>query len=148
MWISFIGVLAALSGPAVAGSLNHSQLLGSCLRAGKPEELSRALFLENRAIDLTDRNKVSRVSLVGQSVRIEDLSATDGDVYVTRMASVVSQAEDDVDLFLKFVLLKGRPFVYWRETYQHRMYRQGLFEIIDHKVVPFCEGHGGTTSSH
>lgn len=148
MWLSFIGALAAVSTPAVAGSPDNVQLLGSCLRAGKPEELSRILFLENRAIELADRNKMRRVSLVGQSVRIENLSATDGTVHVTRMGSIVSKGQDDADISLKLALLNGKSFVYWRETYQHRLYRQGLFEIIDHKLVLFCEGYGGTASSH
>lgn len=140
---------AALTGQAVSeGPHLNAPTLGSCIGRNGPMDLSRVLFLENRVLDLTNRRVSVRVSVERQTVRIEELGQADGSTYVVHMGSLVAEGEDDADIFLKLAFINNRHFVYWRETYQHRMFRQGLFEIVGHNLVPFCQGNGGTSSSH
>jgi hypothetical protein len=51
-----------------------------------------------------------------------------------------------LDIQLKLVTFEGALALYWRETYLHRTYRQGLFEIQGMRASPLCEGAGGVTS--
>ncbi len=47
------------------------------------------------------------------------------------------------DVELKLGLYEQQIVLYWRETYRHRIYRQGLFRFEGQALVPMCEGEGG-----
>jgi hypothetical protein len=38
--------------------------------------------------------------------------------------------------------------LYWRETFQHRIYGQGLFRVVGQSLEPFCEGRAGVQASN
>lgn len=120
--------------------------MNSCVSAGGPVDMSRLWFLENRSVDVLNR----RIRLGRQSLGIELLDATPPRTHVYDIPWMVSEGGEagDPDIELKLVLLDGQLAVYWRETYQHRQYRQGLFRVEDSRLVPWCEGMGGIYTSH
>ena len=122
--------------------------IGSCLGPNGVVDLRRVMFLENQSLDLDSAEGRMRVELVRQSVRVRMLDDPLDTRYLRHIASAVAQGEDDADVDLKLALFDGQPLVYWRETYQHRVYRQGLFRIVGHELEPLCEGHGGIGYSH
>lgn len=85
----------------------------------------------------------------GKSVLLENESVVfvDGDeergtghvVRIDRTAEPVV----DIDVQGQFVIIDGAPGLFWRETFQHRMYRQGLFLIQDEMLSSYCVGLGG-----
>lgn len=122
-----------------------SETLGSCTGDRGPVSLSRVLFLENRSLDWNSSSGPVRITLRRQSVHIQLLEAPDGDTYLRNIGSLVAQSEDDADVYLKLALLDNVPAVYWRETFQHRIYRQGMFSVVGHDLIRLCEGEGGET---
>jgi hypothetical protein len=86
--------------------------------------------------------------LDGESVSLKRVEGESGEgEYVSNIGTEVDDSVD-LDVQLKLALYGGRPVIYWKETYLHRMYRQGLFGLGDWKVAPLCEGTGGLYRSH
>jgi len=54
----------------------------------------------------------------------------------------------DIDIEVNFILLDGQVAIYWKETYLHRLYKQGVFKVENDELVFFCQGKGGTYTSH
>lgn len=52
------------------------------------------------------------------------------------------------DIFIKHATLQGRPVLYWRETYLHRQYRQGILKYVGPAIFELCEGIGGSPWVH
>jgi hypothetical protein len=52
------------------------------------------------------------------------------------------------DIDLSFVLINNELSIYWKETYLHRAYRQGIVAIRRDTVVAVCDGFGGFDSTH
>jgi hypothetical protein len=123
------------------------QVLGSCISENGPVDLNRVLFLENRSMSIDNSNEQTQATLRGQIIRFR---VNDGEdtVYVQDIGTSIGVGGEDADVILKFAILDNRQFLYWRETYQHRIYRQGLFNIIGHQLTPLCQGHGGVDMSH
>jgi hypothetical protein len=120
--------------------------IGYCTAADGPVDLSRLWYLENRSVEAANH----RVGLGPQSVGITVLDATPVRTHHHDIPWMVSErgSAGDPDVELKLVVLEGQLAVYWRETYQHRMYRQGLFRVEGSRLVRWCEGMGGTYTSH
>lgn len=98
-----------------------------------------------------------RLRIEGQRFALQLLDpAADGRQLVGDIGDIVGQHGERADIFLKFGSLDSRPVLYWRETYQHRIFRQGLFAIDassangnwNHVLTPLCEGKGGIETSH
>lgn len=120
--------------------------IGSCTSADGPVDLSRLWYLENRSVEVANH----RVGLGPQSVGITILDATPVRTHHYDIPRMVSEGgpAGDPDVELKLVVLDGQLAVYWRETYRHRMYRQGLFRVNGARLVRWCEGMGGIYTSH
>ena len=120
--------------------------IGSCISTDGPVDLSRLWYLENRSVEVANH----RVGLGPQSVGITILDATPIRTHHYDIPWMVSERGPvgDPDVELKLVLLDGQLAVYWRETYQHRMYRQGLFRVKGAYLARWCEGEGGIYTSH
>ena len=67
---------------------------------------------------------------------------------VSMKVSLSNKNNSDVDIEASFILIEGQVAVYWKETFINRMYKQGIFKIDADKLVFFCEGKGGTYTSH
>lgn len=114
--------------------------LGSCLGDKGIFELRRIMFLTNRTIDIDSAGKF-RVTLDRQKVKIQRLSgASGGEVHIVNVGNIIS---GEPDIVLTLGILDNRPVLYWRETFLHRRYRQGVFSIVGQSLVLLCQGSGG-----
>jgi hypothetical protein len=105
------------------------------------------MFLENDELDFDGRHGKLHISLEGQEVLIATRPPAETVTTARNIGNAVSKREDDADVDLKLGLLDGKLVLYWRETYLHRIYRQGLFSINDQDLAPLCEGRGGSEVS-
>lgn len=117
--------------------------LGDCRGAAGPIDLGRLLWLENRVVSSGSR----RLSLRGETVQIGAHDGAPADHQIVDVGRLVSP-DADIDIMLKFGLLDGDPVIFWRETFQHRRFRQGLFRMDGDNLTPVCTGTGGVDSSH
>ena len=119
---------------------------GSCATAnGGGVDLDRAMFLENRTIDIGNGAQRRRLRVDAETFYIEDLwTRTPSTQYI----DVEEEIGDGVprDIELKFVNIGGELALYWRETYQHQQYHQGVFRIGADSLAPWCRGIGGFTT--
>jgi hypothetical protein len=150
--ITLCGCLATEKAAAQTAARNATSevlvisLQGSCLTpSGVSVDLDRAMFLENRAIDVQEGNIRRRIRAVGRTFYAETLWDTTPTTYYTDVDTEVSEASPP-DIELKLVYVEGTLALYWRETYQHRQYRQGLFHIEGEHIARWCEGIGGVTT--
>lgn len=109
---------------------------------GSQVDLRPAIFGENQEVDI----------LTGEDRRRLRINRHSLTVHVGNHFYPVAELIDggyDLDLDLKIVALAGRVYVFWRETFLHRPYRQGLLRIVGDELAPFCEGMGSNlTLSH
>ena len=124
--------------------------LGSCLNERGPVDLRRVMFLENRYLDLGSEGATVKVELRRQTISFTTQAGTPEEtIRVQDVARIVARnQEENPDVYLKLALLDGDVLLYWRETYLHRSYRQGLFRIVGRDLQRFCEGNGGVTITH
>ncbi len=150
-------IIALLLGAVVQqGPVSNGGDFGSCLTPDRrPLDLREVMLLRNRELITTDAAGRYRLILEEPKVLVRDEAAPEGSFSVIDVRYALEGPEGDPDIFLILGLLDGRPVVYWRETYQHRSFRQGLFAVspdltTTHKRVltPICEGRGGIDSSH
>jgi hypothetical protein len=114
------------------------------------------MFLENRELELDSSRGPVTLSIDGQRFMMRWTDpAANGAIRLTNVGEQVGRGAT-ADVMLRLGLLEGRPVLYWRETFQNRQYRQGLFRI-DLEVVAqdrldaldaLCEGSGGVWRSH
>jgi hypothetical protein len=123
--------------------------VGDCVGAqDRAVDLRKVMFLENRSLDLERGDETVRVTLRGERVELVKLGArSDGGIYSTNIGDEVEPA-DDLDVELKLAYVSGEAALYWKETYQHRIYRQGVFRFVGDRVQKLCEGRGGVNSSN
>jgi len=104
------------------------------------------LFIENSDIPWTGADGETRARIGRQTLYID----RDGELGVETSWQIIAEEIDpdaSLDLDLKFVLIDGAIGLYWRETFQHRMYRQGVFRFTWGQLTKVCEGRGGESFS-
>ncbi len=115
---------------------------GSCLNAAGAVDMSRVWHLNNESVAVGDR--VVRSS--GESVVID---LPNGSMLVLHVGLSLSEERGrDLDLNLSLAALDGEVMVYWRETFQHRVYEQGLLKVVGDDVQIYCSGAAGADSVH
>lgn len=122
--------------------------LGSCIGRDGPIELRRVLFLENRVVDFQNDRIPMRITLLGQTVRVETLRQPSDSISVLDIGEAVSDGSAGADVNLKLALMDERLVVYWRETFQHRIVQQGLFLVNGQHLSALCRGRAGSEVSH
>jgi hypothetical protein len=139
--------IAVENGFAQAGSPRQPEELvmtdiGFC-RTGQGEflDLNRVLFLENRSVT-PSHGEARRIRVDGEVLSIERLSSSPRTYTYSIDDEINETAPPDVDL--KLVIVDGELAVYWRETFRHTQYRQGIFRIVGERISPWCEGLGGS----
>jgi hypothetical protein len=151
MNIGVLGTLFAVSAvingdsTAISGSAMPSRSLGSCVGADGAVNISMVLFIENNSLEWNHSSEPVRVTIRRQSIDIKSLRLSDGITYPYNISRMVSLDGNYADIILKLGLLNSSPVVYWRETFQHRMYRQGILSVVGHRLTPLCNGLGGET---
>lgn len=128
--------------PAPFANDADASALGSCLANGSPIDLRRVLFAENRSLDINDRNGVIRLRLDRELLKIERPEDPGRGTLTIPIAYEIDRGSD-LDIRIQFAILDGKLMLYWRETFLHQTYRQGLFEISGENIIRFCEGRGG-----
>lgn len=117
--------------------------IGTCTQGAQSFDLRGAAFVEDHAIDVHSRYGPLRLSVRGENLRVESIGPHPriSPSYLDIDSRI--DASRDLDIELELANFEGRLVLYWKETFQHRHYRQGLFEITDGELVPLCEGVGG-----
>lgn len=121
--------------------------LGSCSSGERRIDMQRVMFLENRTL-LTSESQPRLIEVRRETatIEMEDREGALTTSYVPIDALIDDEA--DLDLELKLVVFEGEVMVFWKETFQNRIYRQGLVKLIGQDFVPVCEGQGGSEVSH
>lgn len=115
---------------------------GSCEKNGNSLDLSQALIIENSFAWFGEPSDRIYVEISNETVLIgRDSRDT---VQPFELDENISPQED-IDISINVALWQGKPAVYWRENYQHRLYRQGVFLIERGNLVVLCEGLGGVS---
>ena len=143
--IADFGMIAADAPEVVVPSIPPPRV-GNCVaREGTSFDLGKLLFLKTDSVIVERPLETLRISIKGERVEIEDLRSRQEGAYVTNIAGEV-EPKVDLDVELKLAMMTGSLVVYWKETYQHRIYRQGLFRFVNGRPAAVCEGRGGSTS--
>jgi hypothetical protein len=122
------------------------QRVGDCRTPqGASLDLGKVLFLETKSVIIEGVSETYRVVIEGERVKIYDLKPKREGFYVTNIAYEVAPRED-LDIKIKLAYISGELVLYWKETFEHQIYRQGLFHFVNARPVALCEGRGGSTS--
>jgi len=119
--------------------------IGTCEAGGRSYNLNRLMLLENQAVEIDGPHGPLRVSVAEEYVQIYTAgSGPARAVYATNIGEA-ADPHGDLDVELKLGYFDGALVVFWKETFRHRIYRQGIFRIAGESVTPLCAGHGGVT---
>lgn len=128
--------------------------MGECVGGNGRIDLHRVMFLENRTLVVDGGTGPLRLRLEDETFYSEEIGErSERRTYINQIDAMVQPGEN-LDIELKFALVNNRLVLYWRETYQHRFYRQGLLTIEgrplfggdDQVMTPLCAGRGGSYS--
>jgi hypothetical protein len=118
--------------------------VGSCEGNGRSINMRRVMFLENLSVDIDGPNGELRVSVNRTDLVVEEIgSVSQRRRFINDIADLIDTT-GEIDIQLKLAYFDGRLVLYWKETFQNRHYRQGLFNILGTNVSPLCSGLGGS----
>jgi len=154
-------LLAAAVQPGLvrSGPVSNGHDFGSCLRDdGFPVDLRQMTLPGRSETILNSTIGRVRVSLTDRRFSLRLLNSPEGDQVAADVGGLLAALHGDerADVFVKLGFLRDRPVLYWRETYQHRPFRQGLLSIEPEAMnadwtgvlTHLCEGTGGVDISH
>ena len=118
---------------------------GTCEATGRSYNLHRLMILENRTIEIEGDGGPVRVSIDGEYVQIHTAGENSREIFATNIADIVDP-HSDLDIELKLGYFDGHLVIFWKETFQHRVYQQGMFRVEGHFLTRLCNGRGGVTS--
>lgn len=117
--------------------------MGNCEQNGRSIDLHRVMLLENRWIDIDSPQGPLRISVNrGTFLATEIGPRSERRQFISDISDTIDPGSQ-IDIELKLAYLDGRLVLYWKETFQNRRYRQGLFNIVGTEVASLCEGLGG-----
>lgn len=123
---------------------------GVCSTGNLVVDLDKYIFLaENEVRQIGDKNGIY-LKVDGENIYIVQKEKVEKSSIVFNADSVIDGDDGprlDIDLSLVLNSDLSEVMVYWRETYKHRRFRQGLIRVAGMKAIPFCEGEGGVNSS-
>jgi hypothetical protein len=120
--------------------------VGDCSSGAKDFDLRRLMLLENRTVVVDSPSGPLRVAVNGEDIEVQNTrGGPRAPLHSVNVGNAVDE-NNDLDVELRLALLNAELVVYWKETYQHRVYRQGLFQIVGETAVSLCTGHGGVTT--
>lgn len=93
-------------------------------------------ILENDAV--YDVGSTESVTISGESVVIRQ-NGNDRSHRIDRMFA----GDSSVDVVLRFAIIDNEPVLFWRESYLHRVFQQGLVRFSNGTVSSMCLGAGG-----
>lgn len=119
----------------------HGNCTSSAVRSYDPRSF---VFLKNRHVRWTRGNRTTEFKIDGE--RLWVYGRLNGEGEATRIpyqVDYIITGDVELDIEMDPVLLEGNLYVYWRETFRHRSYRQGLLEVTGMTINKVCEGNGG-----
>ncbi|MFC7498377.1 hypothetical protein ACFQRC_03980 [Enterovirga sp. GCM10030262] len=123
--------------------------IGHCSAADRSFDMDRVWFLEDRAAHIDSPTGLLRMSIDRDNLVIEEMRGNSmGTKHISNIGHMLAEGGIKPDLRLKLGVLDRDLVVYWRETYENRVYRQGLLSVEGKEPVPLCEGKGGLNYSH
>jgi hypothetical protein len=145
-------LLAAMQGqpqPITVVSVSEEQLpsfdpIGNCEGHGRSVDMRRVMFLENRSVDVDGPGGPFRLSIQGEELVAEGVHPGPERPHFYEDVDSRIDMNSDLDIELKFAYFEGKLTLFWKETFNNRIYRQGLFDIVGHSLTPLCEGRGGS----
>ena len=141
--LSLWNVDAASDPPVATSRLRSPQiLLGYCAGTRGSWDPAKLLIVENQSMPLPRSMIVAEMN--GESVIYRHLPENNLTIFDI---DALADPNADLDIIIRLALYDGNAAIYWKETYQHRSYRQGIILLGDRPQV-FCEGRGGADSSH
>jgi hypothetical protein len=102
--------------------------------------------LVDRVVEIDGPDGPLRLKLEGEHFYIYALDDREREI---GGGSIASRADPlhDLDVELKFAYFEGELVIYWKETFQHRIYKQGLFKVDRGGAAFICSGSGGVRTS-
>ena len=113
--------------------------------SGEVTDVRDVLFLRDTTIPVSAGFSPRQISVDRQTVFVGD-SEAEG-MHIFDVGPRIS-GDDALDVELSLGLLRGGVVIHWRETFQHRRYRQGLLHMVGDDLVSMCEGISGITETH
>jgi hypothetical protein len=117
--------------------------LGVCRGPTGLVDLRRVSFLTNRSILWKISGKLTRVSVEEESLHVAEIKENIEQGITIRDSAYEISPDSDIDIDLSLAILDGELVVYWRETFKHRRYRQGVMRVSERPISSLCEGSGG-----
>lgn len=148
LMMAWVGASSAIlqvpSSPLTDEEIQSLDPVGSCDGNGRSIDLHRVMFLENRTLDIDWVGGTLRLSVDGDNFYADEMA--EGRIVRRHYRSIRGDIEngDGLDIQLKFGYFENVLVLYWRETFQNRIYRQGLFRVVGPAVTFLCAGEGGT----
>ncbi|MCE3252336.1 MAG: hypothetical protein K0Q67_1346 [Cellvibrio sp.] len=107
------------------------------------------IFIKNESIKYRHENKFIFLKINDENIKISETIDSKIDPDSEKIVQIDSLIGDnDPDINLTLILLDGEYGVYWRETFQHKKYRQGIYKYEGNSLVSVCAGEAGIESSH
>lgn len=142
----------------IISNLSHEKLekkydqlyYGVCKTKNESINMKELLYLKNDEIKFPSKNMTLKIK--GEAIRFELYNKV-GEVTKTLITDLGADLaerynKDDIDINIEFIFLNKNPAIYWRETYQHQIYRLGIYTIQDNRIEFYCDGVGGVSKSH
>lgn len=161
MTVSLIVLLASMmsgqAGPAPGtsspvtivpeGEARLADEIGTCAGPGRSFNLRWLMPLADRSAEMDSPRGPRRISLQGEHLFIYavDRHGPERAIFGINIGDEADPLHD-LDVELRLAYFEGNLVVYWKETFQHRIYRQGMFGIESDRVTFLCAGVGGTTT--
>lgn len=129
----------------VSGVDREAVRKGTC-RGRLDVDMQKVEFLDNDAVTISAAEFSVRLTIDGERIG-EDWRRPMPRHTWEEIETLIVDSSGDIDLAARFARVDGAITVYWRETYLHRSYRQGLLGISVEGLYPLCQGAAGADGS-
>lgn len=126
---------------------------GTCVGNERTVYLNEAFFIKNTVIKLRSEQGYSLLKIIRDSLDVK-LFDKNGNIVESYMLNVKgnvltrNRKNKDVDIEISFAWVNSELGVYWKESFLHKPYMQGVFMLKNNQLEFYCQGTGGVTSSH
>lgn len=122
---------------------------GSCDGIEGPVDMKNLWLLQDREVKIKTPVGPLIVTVDRDKLKIAEKDAGGREsVRVWEISRIFQDENERLDVQLSLGILERGLVVHWRETFQNRIYRQGVLRIDGRDVVLLCEGRGGFEVSH
>lgn len=125
---------------------------GTCIENKQTVYLNEAFFIKNKVIKIRSENGYSIIKIVRDLLDVKkfDKNGSLIESYILDVKGNVLKRNDkvkDIDIKISFVWVDNELGVYWKESFLHKQYMQGVYMIKNNQLNFYCQGSGGGFSS-